>query len=101
MKYKITESDGKVKQISPEGTGWIVDKDTPIPEGIKHLTIEYDGKDISKVRVIYPSAQQWGSMRSDEKSDLLELVDWGGGDVNQFVRHMEAMLPKNPRWKDA
>ncbi len=101
MKYQITESDGKVKSISPEGVGWIVDKNSPLPEGIKHLTIGYDGKDISKVRVIYPSAQQWASMRSDEKSDLLELVDWTVQDVNQFVRKMEAMLPKNPRWMNA
>jgi len=76
--------------------GWITDN-APLPDFMLPLVIGYTGKGITHdIVAIYPSKQQWDAMRSDEKSDFLELVEWLGQDIDLFIRHMEAMLPKNP-----
>ena len=101
MKLKVVMSEEKrVKEIEriPDKSSWVELLAPKAPDYFLPLLLNYQkGKPISKgIQVIYPSGQQWQELRNDQKAELLELVEWLGGDANQFVRDMEIQLPKDP-----
>ena len=55
-----------------------------------------DARVSQDIEVIPCSGQYWQGLRSDQKAELLELVEWLGGNADEFVRNFEAMYPKDP-----
>ena len=90
MKYKVSlNSKGRVDSIEEVGIS-TVSKTSP-PKYLEPL--------ISNGKVINCSGQTWDSFNSQQRSELLEMVELTGGDPQGYIRAMESMLPKNPRGK--
>lgn len=87
MKYKVTERNGRVDSIEEVGNP-VVQK---IPEYLEEYVIEGE--------VICVGGQRWGQMTSQEKSELLEVVEQCGQNRQDYVHYMESMYPRNPRGK--
>ena len=105
MKLKIKMKDGRVDEIERDESKetWIEKKagKVPLPNWVLPLALDYiEGEDISlSIKITCPSGQQWQAFRSDQKADLLELVEWLGKDVSDFVTKLESSYPKNPKGK--
>ncbi len=55
------------------------------------------GSPISKdIEVIAVSPQHWQKLTSNQKAELLELVEWNGGNADDYLGYMQSMLPKDP-----
>jgi len=52
-----------------------------------------------KLEVIPVSGQQWQAMTNNERAELLELVQFTGQDVGDYIRGFEVLNPKTPRGK--
>ena len=52
------------------------------------------------LQIIAPSGQYWQSLRSEQQAELLELVDWTGRDVEDYVSYFESMYPRDHRGKE-
>lgn len=87
MKYKVDMKGGKVDSV------------TEVGESTIEKTPEYLGEYVVDGKVICVGGQRWGQMNSQEKSELLELVEQCGQDPKDYVRYMESMYPANPRGK--
>ncbi len=73
-----------------------------LPNYLLPLVINYkEGETVSKnIEVISCSGQRWASLKSNQRAELLELVEWLGQDCHEYVRRMESMLPKDPPGKE-
>ena len=107
MKLKIKIKDGRVDEIERDDLkqNWIEKKGgkVPLPGWMIPLALNYvEDEDIDvsvDLKVLYPSGQFWSSLRSDQRGELIELVEWLLQDVDDFIRKMEQMYPKNPERK--
>ena len=48
---------------------------------------------------IVPSAQFWNDLTLKEQSELRQIVTDEGEDLDEYLRQMRQMLPRNPRGK--
>lgn len=119
MKLKVRMNDkGRVEAIERDDKtpNWITkyqqanqQKLPPLPKwlypvlnirdekGYRTLTNDTGSYFISKALEVTPfSGQWWNSLRDDRKAEVLELVEWLGGDANEYVNSSEIMYPKDP-----
>ena len=107
MKLKIKIKDGRVDEIERDDLkqNWIEKKGgkVPLPGWMIPLVLNYvEDEDIEEsvgLEALFLSGQFWSSLRSDQKAEWIELVEWLGKDVSDYVRKMEQMYPKNPERK--
>lgn len=81
---------------------WIDDKNLPVlPDSLLPMVLHLKkGEKVSKdMEIIACSNQYWQTLSDDEQSKILELVEWLGGNRNEYIRKMKAILPNNPRGK--
>ena len=58
------------------------------------------GQPISKDIVVIPiSGQQWQEMTAHQRNELLELVEFTGGDADDYMKLVQSQYPKTPRGK--
>lgn len=95
---------GRVKVIDKDAQPtWIAEKSVGgklpvLPEWMLPVVINYQkGTPITKsIEVIPSSGQYWNELKANQQAKVLELVEWLGGDADQYVRDFEKMLPENP-----
>ena len=105
---KVTMNDkGRVRVIDKDAQPtWIVENTVAgvlprLPKWMLPVTIGYrQGMPITKqIEVIPCSGQYWNELNFRQQGKLLELVEWLGGDADQYVRDFEKMLPNDPAGK--
>lgn len=67
-----------------------------VPKSLLSLVNNYvEGQPISQtIQVIPISGQQWSLLNKKQKRFLLELVEWLGGNADDYCRLWMSMLPR-------
>ena len=93
-----TNEKGLVKRIAKSDKSSWLDSPQKLPDVFLPLVLNYTkGQAISKdIEVIPISGQKWGELTQGEKEQLLELVEYTGVRAEDYCRHWESMLPKDP-----
>ena len=71
----------------------------PLPAFLLPLVNGYvKGQFISKdIQVLPISGQQWQAMTAHQRNELLELVEFTGGDADDYMKLVQSQYPKTPR----
>ena len=97
MRFQVKlDADGRVETIETVGVGLVL-PGKPIPEHLLPLVNNHKGIVKQGIEVIPCSGQQWNRMSSKERSELLELVEFTGGNRDDYIRHFQSMVPNNPK----
>ena len=108
MKITIRLNDkGLVRDIEKDDSKWdwietarqLKLQLPPLPRGLEPLVNRYKpGDAITKdMEIIPPSGQFWSQLTDTEKTKLLELIEWTGQSAEEYCRHFQSMLPRDPR----
>ena len=105
---KVTMNDkGRVRAIDKDAQPtWIAENTVAgvfprLPKWVLPVVNNYvKGMPITKsIEVIPSSGQYWNELNFRQQGKVLELVEWTGGDADQYVRDFEKMYPNSPRGK--
>ena len=106
---KVTMNDkGRVRAIDKDAQPtWIVENTVggilpKLPKWMLPVVINYQkGTPITKqLQVIPSSGQYWTELNFRQQGKLLELVEWTGGDADQYVHDFESMYPESPAFRN-
>ena len=119
MKLKVKlDKNYKVEDIERDdkSPSWVEkhpQKSPPIPKWMYQILNIRDEKGYSslhqsqedllvsnKLEVIPVSGQQWQAMNTNQRNELLELVEFTGQDAGDYCRLFQSMYPKTPRGKE-
>ncbi len=81
---------------------WLNGEKLPVlPDSLLPLVIGgKKGQKVSKdMEIISCSNQYWQSLSANEQTNLLDLIEWIGGNRDEYIRKMRAVLPRNPKGK--
>ena len=98
---------GRVRAIDKDAQPTWIDENTvggilpKLPKWLLPIINNYvKGTPITKsIEVIPCSGQYWNELNFRQQGKLLELVEWTGGDADQYVRDFEKMYPNDPAGK--
>ncbi len=98
MKYDIRiNAKKRVEYLGKTNDAGFISEGIPIPKYLLPVVNDHKGTINKDLEVILCSGQLWHLLKANEKSDLLELVEYVGQDAGDYVRRMESMYPMNPR----
>ena len=67
-----------------------------VPDWLRPV-LEFPADEISpELKITNSSGQYWAGLTGKRKTQLLELIDWLGGDSEDYLEQMRVMLPKMP-----
>ena len=97
MRYDIRLNKNRVEYLGKTNEVGFITEGTPIPKYLLPVINNHKGTIDKDLGVVLCSGQMWYQLKANEKSDLLELVEYVGQDAGDYVRQMENMYPRNPR----